>query len=35
MNNTGSGIVPTTESYLLFVVRHDYPDRATVPTGIS
>lgn len=35
MNNTGGGIVPTTESYLLFVVRHDYPDRTSVPTAIA
>ncbi len=35
MNNTGGGITPTTENYLLFVARHDYPDRNSVPTAIA
>ncbi len=35
MNATGGNITPTTESYLAFVVRHDYPDRNSVPTAIA
>jgi hypothetical protein len=35
MNNTGAGITPTTESYLLMAWRHDYPDRNNVPVAIA
>ncbi len=33
MNNTGGGITPTSESYLVRVARHNYPDLASVPAG--
>ncbi len=35
MNNTGGGITPTSESYLVTVMRHDYPALSLVPAGIA